>query len=225
MNEIEAAGVLAKAAAFDRRKVGDAEILAWREALADLDVRDCLDAVTAHYRESSEWLSPAHVRRHAVRTRNVRFDERQRQARQLALSPGAPAERPAEVDRLIGKLAAEFSDPDLHQRAQQRARRERGRAPTELTRRPRTSDRRRKPADHPPPADGQIANHARRYLLDGHSPADVADWLGVSRAWCHKAARSMNASADAAADVLARQLRRQLNPDTEPEPATREDRP
>jgi hypothetical protein len=210
MNEAEAGGVLAKAAAFDRRRVGDAEILAWHEALADLELGDCLDAVTAHYRESPDWLTPAHVRKHAVRLRNDRYEERQRQARQLALTAAAPAGRPAQVDELLGQLAAKLGEPDVHQRAQQRARRERGRAPAELTRRATPKDRRKPPADYPLPADSEIANQARRYLLDGYSPADVAEKLAVSKAWCRTAARGMNATASAGATALARQLHQQL---------------
>lgn len=62
MNVHEAATVLAKAAAYDRRTVGEADILAWHEALADLDAGGALDAVAAHYRDSTDWLMPAHVR-------------------------------------------------------------------------------------------------------------------------------------------------------------------
>jgi len=56
--------VLAKAAAFDSRTVGEGDILAWAEAIGDLDIDDALAAVTRHYRDSADWLKPVHVRRH-----------------------------------------------------------------------------------------------------------------------------------------------------------------
>lgn len=72
MNIQEAGAVLAKAAGYDNRSVGEANILAWHEALADLDVHDALDAVALHHRESTEWCMPAHVRQLAKRIREER---------------------------------------------------------------------------------------------------------------------------------------------------------
>lgn len=53
--------VLAKAAAFDQRTVGQADILAWHEILHRLERSDALEAVTRHYAESRERLMPADV--------------------------------------------------------------------------------------------------------------------------------------------------------------------
>lgn len=63
MNIEETAAVLAKAAAFDNRNVGEANVLAWHEALGDLRMADCLAAVTQHARSSTEYLMPIHIRR------------------------------------------------------------------------------------------------------------------------------------------------------------------
>jgi hypothetical protein len=68
--------VLAKAAAFDQRTVGQADILAWHEILQKLDRDDALAAVTRHYAESRERLMPADVLRHA---RSYREDRRGRE--------------------------------------------------------------------------------------------------------------------------------------------------
>jgi hypothetical protein len=68
--------VLAKAAAFDQRTVGQADILAWHEILQKLDRADALAAVTRHYAESRERLMPADVLRHA---RSLREDRRGRE--------------------------------------------------------------------------------------------------------------------------------------------------
>jgi len=64
--------VLAKAAAFDRRTVGEGDILAWFDAIGDVDPEDALEAVTAHYRQTDAWLMPAHVLRHVEQTRRER---------------------------------------------------------------------------------------------------------------------------------------------------------
>jgi len=76
--------VLAKAAAFDQRTVGQADVLAWHEILQRLERDDALAAVTRHYAESRERLMPADVLRHA---RSVREDRRGREkaAEPLAL--------------------------------------------------------------------------------------------------------------------------------------------
>jgi hypothetical protein len=70
----EVAVVLGLAAARDYRRVGEADVLAWHEDIGDLDFDDARAAVSRHYRESTDRLMPAHVRRivrdiHAERRR------------------------------------------------------------------------------------------------------------------------------------------------------------
>jgi uncharacterized membrane protein len=62
MTPLEAARILAKAAAFDQRTVGDSDILAWCEALDGVDANDALAAVSQHYSRATDRLLPAHVR-------------------------------------------------------------------------------------------------------------------------------------------------------------------
>jgi len=64
--------VLAKAAAFDQRTIGQADVLAWTEVLHSLELPDALEAVTRHYTESRERLMPADVIRHARAARDAR---------------------------------------------------------------------------------------------------------------------------------------------------------
>lgn len=80
MTPAEVAKVLAKAAAFDQRTVGEADVMAWHEILNRLEFGDALEAVTRHYTETRERLMPADVIRHA---RAVR-DERTRAERTAA---------------------------------------------------------------------------------------------------------------------------------------------
>jgi hypothetical protein len=63
MTPADAAELLALAAAFDRRKIGKADAIAWADALADLGQADCAEAIRAHFRDSTDYLMPAHVRR------------------------------------------------------------------------------------------------------------------------------------------------------------------
>lgn len=63
MNLEETTAVLAKAAAFDQRTIGEADVLAWHEAIGDLYVDHALAAVTRHFRESDARLMPVHIRR------------------------------------------------------------------------------------------------------------------------------------------------------------------
>lgn len=66
MNLSETARLLAAMASFDRRTVGDGDVIAWQAVLVDAPFDDCLEAVKQHYAEHTEWMMPAHVRR-AVR--------------------------------------------------------------------------------------------------------------------------------------------------------------
>lgn len=72
MNRAETARVLAKAAAYDQRTVGEADVLAWHEILERVDLTDALDAVRRHYTASVERIMPADVVRLARDARRDR---------------------------------------------------------------------------------------------------------------------------------------------------------
>jgi len=61
MKPSDAAVLLAKISAFDRRTIGEADAEAWAEALGDVSLPDALDAVTVHYRAQNRWIMPADV--------------------------------------------------------------------------------------------------------------------------------------------------------------------
>ncbi len=75
--------VLAKAAAFDQRTVGQADVLAWHEILHRVDRVDALSAVTRHYAESRDRLMPADV----VRLGRIARLDRERAARLRTSEP------------------------------------------------------------------------------------------------------------------------------------------
>lgn len=64
MNLREAGQLLIKAQAYDNRTIGEMNIQAWAEALAEVDYTMALDAVTTHYFSTAEWIGPSHIRRH-----------------------------------------------------------------------------------------------------------------------------------------------------------------
>jgi hypothetical protein len=98
MNLRETSEVLARAAAYDYRTVGESDIRAWHDALSDLDVDACGRAVVAHYRESTDRLMPAHVRR--LVTAEAREDHERRHSENLARML-------AGVDASVGDARAE----------------------------------------------------------------------------------------------------------------------
>lgn len=63
MNHDEMVDLLSLISARDNRTVGRTTVLAWLEDIGDLAFNDCREAVTRHFRESTEWLMPAAVRR------------------------------------------------------------------------------------------------------------------------------------------------------------------
>lgn len=93
MNRSEAATLLALAAARDRRTIGDVDVLAWAEDLADVGFEEARQALGRHFRESEDWLMPVHIRAHVKRIREERHRRRRSQA--LAL----PSRYESDVDR------------------------------------------------------------------------------------------------------------------------------
>ena len=75
MNAEETGHVLAKCASYDRRKIGDADVLAWYQAIGDLACDDCIAAVIAHYSDTTDWIMPAHIRRRVYAIRNKRLQD------------------------------------------------------------------------------------------------------------------------------------------------------
>ena len=61
MNRPDTARLLAVIAAFDRRTVGESDVIAWAEVLGDADPEECVAAVRNHFALTSEWLMPSHV--------------------------------------------------------------------------------------------------------------------------------------------------------------------
>jgi hypothetical protein len=192
MTPDEVAVVLSKASAFDQRTIGEADVMAWHEVLADIPVDDALQAVTDHYRENATRLWPADLRRLATQIDHKRRGAIRRAelaaAQEPRALPAGPAD-PERVSKLIGEVVAALpvTDSDrIRERAKHRAHKERGRPePDKRKQKKRLTGK----EQWPPPQTDDIAAFATRYLLDGYPPADVSDRLRVSKRWCEKTAR------------------------------------
>lgn len=199
MNLAESHQLLVYAAAFDNRKFDDATVVAWQSVLADIDAASAMEAVRQHFGGSTEYLMPGHVRTgalniHAAQEKAAAHEAQV--ARMRAIDGGyhgdqaqtdGHSERSADVAALVGRVAAALPQPDTHQRALSRARRERGRpyAPPTKTK----PGHKRKPKDWPEPSSDDVAAMTLRYLRDGYSPTEVAERLYVSKRWCERALR------------------------------------
>lgn len=138
MNRAQIAALLGLAAARDYRKVGETDVLAWHEDLHDLDFDDAREAVSRHYRESTERLMPAHVRRIVAQIARERRQAEREQRERLAIeteaaSRGPVTDRSADVGAFVAQVRQVLpeGDPDAlryghrywreEQRAAQRA--------------------------------------------------------------------------------------------------------
>ncbi|MES9522416.1 zinc finger domain-containing protein [Streptomyces capoamus] len=99
MTPAETAALLSFAAAFDRRTIGEADVLAWHTVLADIGFEPAKAAVTAHYAVHTRWIMPADIRQHVVAQRADTAADIQ--------GPGLPPEIPdADPDDVPAYLAA-----------------------------------------------------------------------------------------------------------------------
>ncbi len=195
MNLEEAATLLGLAAARDNRKPSQAMALAWHEDLGDLDFDVAREALGRHYRTSTDYLMPVHIRLLAEDVvRERRRAIREAKEASLAIEAGEVDRRALkdlapEVAAFVASHVSKFALPDSdrkHQLALKRAREERGRPEKVQRSKPAKSKR---GEQLPKPADDSVAALATAYLLDGYEPKDVSEKLGISRKWCETTIR------------------------------------
>lgn len=104
MTPDEVARLLAKCSAFDQRTVGRADVLAWHEAIGDLDPEVAMRAVSRWYRDNDERINPARLRRAYVGVqsgdRRAHLDDAH-DARLQAIDAAPRQDRTADVAALI----------------------------------------------------------------------------------------------------------------------------
>ncbi|MFI0233110.1 hypothetical protein [Streptomyces sp. NPDC017086] len=99
MTPAETAALLSFAAAFDRRTLGEADVLAWHTVLSDITFDAAKQAVAAHYAVETRWIMPADIRQHVLKARADTAADIQ--------GPGLPPEIPdADPDDIPAYLAA-----------------------------------------------------------------------------------------------------------------------
>jgi hypothetical protein len=81
MTPDQAAELLVLASAYDSRKPDRARVLAWHDALKDLESADCAEAVKNYYRNSREFIMPSDIRE------GVRAIHRERQRAEFEARP------------------------------------------------------------------------------------------------------------------------------------------
>lgn len=74
MSPAELKQVLAKIQLGDSRQVDALVLREWFDTIGDLDLGDCLQAVTMHRRESTAYLLPAHIVANVKRIRAERAE-------------------------------------------------------------------------------------------------------------------------------------------------------
>jgi hypothetical protein len=79
----ETARLLAAAQAFDRRTVGEMDVIAWHKAIGALDFTDAVEAVARHYAESRDWIMPSDVAAGVRAIRNERASQVHHEVREL----------------------------------------------------------------------------------------------------------------------------------------------
>ena len=104
----EVIDLLAVAAAFDQRTIGEADAVAWHAAIGDLDFADARAAVIGHYRESRDRVMPADV------FKRVKAARRDRLAREVIPAPGheltdQPGRYKAALDGILARIASGLS--------------------------------------------------------------------------------------------------------------------
>jgi hypothetical protein len=74
MTPDEVLDLLTLIAVRDNRTVGKTTAIVWHEDIGDLAFADCREAVARHFRESTDWLMPATVRRLVKQLRTRRLE-------------------------------------------------------------------------------------------------------------------------------------------------------
>jgi hypothetical protein len=111
VNAIEMGELLAFAALYDNRKVGDPDVIAWLEAIGDLPYPDARSAIAAHYgSESTERIMPGHIRTRVKAMRRERLERNP-----VAAPPAELADTPvrwrAELAGSLRRIADGLSVP------------------------------------------------------------------------------------------------------------------
>lgn len=109
MTPEETGNLLSVCAAYDRRTVGEIDVIAWYRVVGDLPYTDCEAAVVAHYTTSREWIMPADIR---TRVKRGQRDLADRSRIRELLNPDVYRAQVASADTaFLRKLEARTGQP------------------------------------------------------------------------------------------------------------------
>ncbi|MFC9973596.1 hypothetical protein ACFVH6_22145 [Spirillospora sp. NPDC127200] len=111
MNVEETAKVVAEIALYDNRESDPATVAAWHRVIGDLDYDETLAAVVGHFRDSTEYLKPAHIRQRVKAARAARITAAGTLAQHQALHGAEPATE-ADYRRALREIQARIGDGD-----------------------------------------------------------------------------------------------------------------
>lgn len=107
ITKADAAELLTVAAGIDQRRIGETDAIAWADLLHDLDRDDCIAAIKAHYRASTEWLRPAHIRQQVNAERQARAERTHRDDMRQAIEARRDPEESHEGYLAVSQVLAE----------------------------------------------------------------------------------------------------------------------
>jgi len=120
----DAATLLAVVQAFDHRNVAEADVMAWADALHDLEPAECAEAIRSYFRDSDAWLMPSSVRQRVKALRDTRAtreaqDSRRREAIEGRRDPEESHEGYLAVSQVLAEhMAANRPMPSAYDQGQ-----------------------------------------------------------------------------------------------------------
>ena len=117
MNSSEVRELLMGIKLVDNRRVSDGSVEMWRRILSDLELDECKLAVIEHFRTSTQYLEPQHIRHIVRKWRQERVLSNDKETIYDKGEPSAPPKNLREMTDFYRDLAAKIQwgpheDPD-----------------------------------------------------------------------------------------------------------------
>lgn len=109
MTATEVGSLLGMCAVIDNRTVDEMTVGAWQTLLDGFGFDECREAVLAHYRDSTEWILPAHITQLAREARRQRAELERKQAEGRMLEGELSAEEKQKIQDSIAEFQKEFN--------------------------------------------------------------------------------------------------------------------
>jgi hypothetical protein len=113
MTQDEAGLLLVHSAAYDKRTIGEPDVLAWHRALGDLSFTACQDAIDAYYREHREPIMPSDIRHGVREARPKPYERTVAQAIAESRGPGEEDMSDEEARAYLDEVAARYGKQEV----------------------------------------------------------------------------------------------------------------